>query len=305
MLDVGSEAAVVDVGLHARGAQAVAQVQRVDADGVTAGERRDHLVDPHRAASVPAGPPPRLRRDTPIRARRAVASSDRVGPNRPARGVTRARGAPPRRPRRRTGRVAAILALLSSAAGAAAALVGPRIPRGGVPDVHGDPGRARVGSRHRHGPVGIARVRPRTGRRRRELHLSGDPRALLRRDDTHADQRRHLHARRQRDRGHDRGGRRRHDRHGRGWRRGELPRGFGPGRALPPAQPGVLPDRHQRLVRRPDVDAGRHRPPTRSPPRWRRTRQPLHRRRHHRGPRHPGRAHELHRAVTHRQHRAD
>ena len=81
VLDVGGEAAVVDVGLHPRGAQAVAQVERVHADGVAAGERRDHLVDSHRAASVPAGHHPDCDGDAPIRPRCAVASSDRVGRN--------------------------------------------------------------------------------------------------------------------------------------------------------------------------------------------------------------------------------
>ena len=50
VLHVGRVAAVVDVRVDARGAQPVAQVQGVHADGVATGERRNDLVDPHGAA---------------------------------------------------------------------------------------------------------------------------------------------------------------------------------------------------------------------------------------------------------------
>ena len=46
-LHVGRGAAVEDVRVDAGGAQAVPQVQRVHADGVTAGEGRNDLIDPH------------------------------------------------------------------------------------------------------------------------------------------------------------------------------------------------------------------------------------------------------------------
>ena len=60
--DVGRVAAVVDVRVDAGGAQPVAQVQRVDPDGVAARERRYDLVDPHGRAVYRRGRAPRLRR---------------------------------------------------------------------------------------------------------------------------------------------------------------------------------------------------------------------------------------------------
>ena len=47
VLDIGRVRAVVDVRVEPRRAQAVAQVHRVNPDGVAAGERRNDLVDPH------------------------------------------------------------------------------------------------------------------------------------------------------------------------------------------------------------------------------------------------------------------
>ena len=56
---VGGDAAVEDVRVDADVAQPVAQVHGVDADGITAGQRRDDLIDAHGRAvyRCPAGTP--------------------------------------------------------------------------------------------------------------------------------------------------------------------------------------------------------------------------------------------------------
>ena len=60
-LHVLGVAAVEDVRVDAGGTQSVPQVQRVDADGVTAGEGRNDLVDPHGRAVYRRALAPRLR----------------------------------------------------------------------------------------------------------------------------------------------------------------------------------------------------------------------------------------------------
>ena len=82
VLDVGGVAAVEDVRVDARSAQPVAQVQRVHPYGVTTGERRYDLVDPHGRAVYRRAPRPDCRPHAPIRPGRAgsIFGSCRIEP---------------------------------------------------------------------------------------------------------------------------------------------------------------------------------------------------------------------------------
>ena len=136
---------------------------RVHADGVAAGERRDHLVDPHGACSVPAPSAPRWRRHMHQSAPGRVGSSDdRGGSSGAPEGASRPAGG--------TG-LSIAMAFRPPPCSAPASRCGGLRSSTVVFSGHG------VRARHRDGPVGLARLRHRPGQRSRAPDLPVDPRA--------------------------------------------------------------------------------------------------------------------------------